>query len=107
VNKSNPKDAIGQIIEAYRIEVGNGQGPISYRDFAAKLSEGFSSPVPHQSIEAWEKGKWNPSMAFLDSLANMTTDWRHTFASDLLAALYPVRFKPVGEIGKRILEPSA
>lgn len=101
--KSTPSGTIGQIIEAYRKEYGNGNGPLSYRDFADKLSEGFSVKVPFQSIEAWEKGKWIPGMMFLDSLSNMTTDWRHDFANDLLAVLLPMRFEPTGEIGKTIL----
>ena len=97
------QNAVGQIIEAYRAEIGNGKGLLPYREFAAKLSEGFSTPIPHQSIESWEKGKWNPSMPFLDGLSRMTTDWRHDFANDLIAALYPLRLKPTGKVGKRIL----
>ena len=101
---SKSTNSVGAIIGAYRTEMGNGKGPLSYRDFASKLSDGFSVRIPFQSIESWEKGRWNPSMAFLDSLANMTTDWRHDFANDLLAAMYPLRFEPTGSIGKRILE---
>jgi hypothetical protein len=104
---SETKSPVQQIVAAYRDKLGDGKEALQYREFAAKLSEGFSTLVPFQSIEAWENGRWNPSMAFLDSLANMMTDWRHDFASDLLAALYPLRFKPTGKIGKHILEPSA
>jgi len=101
MNETN--GAIGQIIAAYRAEISGGKGSLTYREFAAKLSEGFSTPIPHQSIEAWEKGRWNPGMPFLDGIGRMTSDWRHDFASDLLAALYPMRFTPTGKIGKRIL----
>jgi hypothetical protein len=106
MNEMNPQTAVGQIIEAYRKELGDGKGPLPYREFAAKLSADFSTPVPHQSIESWEKGRWNPSMPFLDALATMTRDWRHDFANDLLASLYPMRFRPTGKIGKRILKES-
>lgn len=102
-DETNPESVIGQIIKAYREEMGDGRGCLTYREFAARLSEGFSNPIPFQSIEAWEKGRYNPGMPFLDGIGRMTNDWRSDFANDLLAALYPMRFFPTGKIGKRLL----
>lgn len=100
---SEERTAVSKIILAYRMKLGNGKGPLTYRDFAAKLSDGFNSPIPHQSVESWEKAKYLPTTALLINLSNMISDWREDFANDILAAMYPTRFEPTGNIGKEIL----
>lgn len=78
---------------------------LSLRDFADSLSEHETASFSYQTIKNWEDGATTPSRLELIGLAAIYADWRKEFAIDCLAALRPRIFKPVGEIGRRLVPP--
>lgn len=62
---------------------------LSYKRLAAELREGVSWPISYEAIRRWSIGEDTPKPHYLNLLLRETTeaDWRHAFASDLLAAI--------------------
>jgi transcriptional regulator with XRE-family HTH domain len=95
---------VQQIVSEYR----KAQG-LSLREFAEQLSAATTQfgplgfRVTHTSVDNWEKGAFVPDFRELARLAIFVRDWRGEFATDVLAAMIPSQYQPVGEIGKRIL----
>lgn len=100
----NAHNLVSKIVVEYRISLGAKGKPTPVRDFAAILSKAlFPVSASFQAVSQWENGDHLPSLTLLLRLADCANDWRREFALDLLAALRPDLYKPVGEIGQDIL----
>lgn len=92
---------ISQIVRIYRAEQG-----LTLEAMAESLREQMSgtmfSNLSRQAIGLWERGTL-PNVIFLIRVTRMYDDWRREFASDILAAIEPELFMPLGEIGRELL----
>lgn len=95
------RQAFRRIVTAYRQT-----RELTLRDFAAALSEHPSASFSYQTIKNWEDDATQPNVLELVALTVLYHDWRMEFAGDCLAALRPRIFKPIGEIGRRLLPTS-
>jgi len=104
------KRAVADIVFAYRHVAGDGNKPLSYRDFAASLREILvpqDKNLSHQTIKNWEDRVHLPRAYYVTTLVlHAPNDWRKDFAEDTLAALHPDDYKPSTDIGRRALQRS-
>ena len=109
-NSMPSKQAIANIIWAYRKKIDTNNGPLPLRELAVALNEHLKpigGHISHQSLSNWENQVHVPSsltIMQLIQLANETSaGWPADFAQDLLAILKPHQFSPATRIGKKAL----
>ncbi len=80
-------DRTKAIVARYRREMGTGDRPLSFAQFAQLLGS-FGQKISYQSIKNWEDGVHAPDAIFLvhllDSASTDTWQWR--FAWEILTA---------------------
>jgi len=89
-----------RIVSLYRADRG-----LTQEDFAAALTEKLTDDLTKQAVSLWEAGLRQPNHVFCLRLGILYEigDWRSEMGIDLLAALLPEAYKPVGKIGKHVL----
>ncbi|KAA3648319.1 MAG: hypothetical protein DWQ07_04820 [Chloroflexi bacterium] len=105
------KQAIADIIWAYRKKIGANNGPLPLRELAVALNEQLNSiggHISHQSLSNWENQVHVPSSLTIMQLIQLANQvglgWQVDFAQDLLAILKPRQFSPATSIGKKALK---
>lgn len=99
INYAGEKTA--RIVSLYRADQN-----MTQEDFAAALTERLTdNSLTKQAVSLWEAGQRQPNHVFCLRLGILyeNSDWRSAMGIDLLAALLPEAYKPVGKIGKHVL----
>ncbi len=99
---------VQQIVAEWRKKVGNGSGPLPYREFATRLNNDLEGVnISYQAIANWEAGINEPDIIKLLAMRAKTSanksDWRYQFSGDLLAARMPDVYQPGSPIGQAAL----
>lgn len=104
------KRAVADVVFAYRHIIGEPNKPLSFRDFAAQLSDVLSAvnhQVSHQTVKNWEDRTHLPRIYSISALLHQApNDWRRDFAEDMLAVIRPNLYQPATDIGHRALKRS-
>lgn len=87
------KRTAAEIIAAYRKDCGEGDRPLSLRDFAGELSkitQPLGQSVSYQAISNWERGADMPNEGWLRVLLLLAPlgSWQSRLAIDLRECLY-------------------
>ena len=102
--------AVADIIFAYRNIQGEAGRPLSYRGFAAALSQvlkPLGAGVSHQAIRHWENRIHLPRIFLMLQLAlHAPEDWRRDLAEDTLGVMRPNIYRVSSHVGERALERS-
>lgn len=102
------KRAISSIVRTYRSLQRRREHPLSFRDFAAALSEvlePIGGAISHQSVKNWEDETHLPEAFTMKLLViHANNNWQKDFAKDILAALHPEEYEPATEAGIRAME---
>lgn len=99
------KQAISKIVRMYRILQRRSNYPLSYREFAASLSnalEPVGGNIAHQTVKNWQDKRHIPKIITLKLLEiHSKIVWQKDFARDILAVLDPENYQPATLIGEQ------